>query len=946
MNLEKMILNINGVDRMFICDPEKDYLADVLRRIGLTGVKVGCGTGVCGSCSVILDGKLVRSCVKKIKTVPQFSKVVTIEGIGTPQHLHPLQVSFMNFGAVHCGFCTPGFIVSSYALLLENQNPTREEVRNWFQKHRNACRCTGYKQIVDAVMAAAKVLRGEIAIHDIMFKDPKDGEYYGKPVVRPTAIGKVCGLTDFGDDIAMKMPYGTLHAVLVLPRVTYHANIKSLDISDAEAMPGVIKVVTYKDVKGTNRIALRATLGHSTTITPKRTVFCEDKIIRYGDCVAAVVADTEEHARAAVEKIKIEIEELPAYRSLFDVCLPDAIQIHKDTSNLIGVQPKLKGIGLENPAGVDKLIDNSTFSAEASFYTTPQPHLTIEGDTVQSYWDQDGNITIQCKSQSIYSNIEAISVAIGMPNEKVRIILNPAGGSFGWATSPGSYAIAAVCAMTVNNAVALHINYEEHLCFSGKRSASYANAKLGCDKDGKITGAVTDIALDHGAYREWEIIIGHVVKFCYTPYYIPNIAMLGRIYNTNNMFGAACRGFGAPQAYTSSESMMDILAEKAGIDPFEFRWRNIARGNETNSSGFPYRDYPMEEIMTKMRPYYEKAVADAKAANTLEVRRGVGLSWGGTTVSIGPFDNAIVALEINPDGSITKYDTWQDVGQGGDIGSLMVTVEALKPLNVRPENIRLVQNDNKYCPNSGSSTSSRSHFMNSNATKLAADRLMGAMRKSDGSWRTYAEMIAEGIPTKYEAKYSNTAIPGLIEINCDTGIGDPNPVYNYMLFMAEVAVDVKTGKTTVLHFICIDDVGKVGNIDALNGQAYSGISHGIGFALSENYNDEKKYNNIASCGFPYINQIPDNIEIIHCENLRKENVFGSSGVSEGYQSSSHMAVINAIYNACGVRIYELPASPEKVKAGLDKLAVGEKIEPPTKYYFGSNMFEELDSILA
>ncbi len=137
MKLRKMWLNINGAKRMLICDPANDSLSTVLRRLGLTGTKVGCGTGVCGSCSVILDGKLVRSCTKKMKTVKEYSEIITIEGIGTPNNMHPLQVAFINCGAVQCGFCTPGFIVSAYALLLENNNPTREEVRDWFQKHRN-----------------------------------------------------------------------------------------------------------------------------------------------------------------------------------------------------------------------------------------------------------------------------------------------------------------------------------------------------------------------------------------------------------------------------------------------------------------------------------------------------------------------------------------------------------------------------------------------------------------------------------------------------------------------------------------------------------------------------------------------------------------------------------------------------------------------------------------
>ena len=168
MKLRKMTLNINGADRMFIFDPEKDKLSDVLRRLGLTGTKVGCGVGVCGSCNVIVNKKVIRSCTKKVASMAEFDEVITVEGIGTPMHLHPLQVAFMHDHAVQCGFCIPGFLVSSYALLVyENPNPTREEVRDWFTKNRNICRCTGYKQIVDAVMDAAKVMRGECALEDI-----------------------------------------------------------------------------------------------------------------------------------------------------------------------------------------------------------------------------------------------------------------------------------------------------------------------------------------------------------------------------------------------------------------------------------------------------------------------------------------------------------------------------------------------------------------------------------------------------------------------------------------------------------------------------------------------------------------------------------------------------------------------------------------------------------
>jgi aldehyde oxidoreductase len=227
---------------------------------------------------------------------------------------------------------------------------------------------------------------------------------------------------------------------------------------------------------------------------------------------------------------------------------------------------------------------------------------------------------------------------------------------------------------------------------------------------------------------------------------------------------------------------------------------------------------------------------------------------------------------------------------------------------------------------------------------MAADMLMNAMRKPDGTYRTYAEMIAEGIPTKYEAQYLNPGDPDLADLDPNTGVGNPTPDYTYAIFLAEVEVDTKTGKTTVLSYTCVDDVGVVGNIDSVNGQAFGGLSHCIGFALSENYDDVKKHNNPLGAGIPTIKDIPDDFNTVHLVTPRKKNPFGSSGASEAFQSAGHMAVINAINNACGVRIYEIPALPEKVKVGLDTLAKGGKIEPPKKYFLGSDFYEEMETI--
>ena len=252
MNCTRINLTINGVARPVVTNPERT-LAVVLRRMGLTGTKIGCGTGLCGACSVILNGEVVRACSKKMKNVPEYSEVVTIEGIGTPQHLHPLQQAWITYGGVQCGFCTPGFIVSAYGLLLKNQNPSREEVRAWFKGHRNVCRCTGISPSSTPSWPLQKVMRGRAAMADITFDPSAYDDYYGTGLPRPAALPKVCGLADFGDDLKYKMPEGTAHLAVVLSEVR-HAKIISIDTSEAEKMPGVIKIMTAKDVKGTNSL--------------------------------------------------------------------------------------------------------------------------------------------------------------------------------------------------------------------------------------------------------------------------------------------------------------------------------------------------------------------------------------------------------------------------------------------------------------------------------------------------------------------------------------------------------------------------------------------------------------------------------------------------------------------------------------------------------------------
>lgn len=922
MALEKKWLFINGAERIVVCDPENDSLADVLRRIGLTGTKIGCGTGQCGACSVILDGKVIRSCVRKMKLVAEFAKITTIEGVGSPTNLHPIQLAWITYGGVQCGFCTPGFIISAYQLLQDNPDPTRDEVREWFQKHKNICRCTGYKQLVDAVMAAAEVINGKKSLDDITFKMPKDSRIYGTRQPKPTALAKVTGLCDFGDDVGLKMPYGTLHLAIVQPDVC-HALIKEIDLKEAECMPGVVKVITAKDIPGGNRIKQGFTHARSKVDRFIRPILADEKIFRYGDVVAIVAAETREQARNAAKEVKIKYEELPTYMTLLDSLNPEAIQIHEGIPNQFCVQPLYKGNDTK------EIFDKAPYVVEGSFYSSRQPHLPIEPDTMQAYYDGKGRLTIQCKSQHIYGTRNVIAASFGLEPENVRIIENPTGASFGSAMTPSAPALVAAAAIVLNKPVTLTMSYAESTFFSGKRAPAYSNARLACDKDGKIIALEFDHAYDIGAYTEWcQTKISKSVRFIGYPYNIPNIKGLGRLVFSNASWCVTFRAFGSPQCFTVSEALMDMMADKIGIDRLEFRYKNVAQPGDTNNTGALYKGYPMRQLLDMLRPHYEVAKKRCSEFCVPGKKRGVGIVCGGYHVGMSG-DSAQVLLELNYDNTVTCYNSWEDQGQGADGGTLVLVHEALRPLRLSPESIKIVQNDTGQTPPSGPAAASRSHYMIGNATIDAAKKLLKAMEKQDGSYRTYDEMIAENIPTKYEGRY---AVPTITQ-DPNTGEGDLSTEDMFVSHLAEVEVDINTGEVKVVSMKSACDVGVIGNMLGLEGQAYGGVSHCIGYALTEDYSDFKKHSSMAGAGIPSILDIPDDFDFMYLETPRNNGPYGSGGASESFQSTAHMAVINAINDAIGVRIYDLPAKPEKIRKALEQKAQNKKIQP-VKYSFG------------
>jgi len=895
---------VNGVPKRLVVNGE-DTLAQVLRsNLKLTGTKVGCSEGQCGACTVLVDGKVTRSCAAKMKRVTDGAQVTTIEGIGTPDNLHPLQMAWMAHGGAQCGFCSPGFIMSAKGLLDTNPNPSRDDVREWFNKNRNACRCTGYKQLVDATMDAAKVLRGEMSMDELAFKIPEDGRIWGTKYPRPSAIAKVTGTCDYGADLGLKLPEETLQLALVQAKVS-HALIKSIDTSEAGLMPGVHKIVTHKDIKGKNRITGLITFPSNKGDGWDRPILCDEKVFQYGDAIAIVCADTMSHAKAAAEKVKVELEELPAYMSAPAAMAEDAIEIHPGTPNIYFEQRIAKG---EETAPI---FDKADVVVENDYYVGRQPHMPIEPDVGFAYVNDDGKLVIHSKSIGLHLHLYMIAPGLGVEPENLVMVQNPAGGTFGYKFSPTMEALVGAAALATGRPVYLGYNYFQQQTYTGKRSPFFMNVRMAANKDGKLLGMETDWSVDHGPYSEFgDLLTLRGAQFIGSGYDIANIRGMGRTVCTNHSWGSAFRAYGSPQSEFASEVLMDELAEKLGMDPLELRYKNAYRKGSTTPTGQDPEVYSIPDLIDTLRPKYEAAMKKAKADSTDDVKRGVGISLGVYGSGLDGPDTAEVDAELNADGTVSIFTTWHDHGQGADMGAMATAHEALLPLGIAPDKIRLYLNDTSICPNGGPAGGSRSQVVVGQGIKAACNMLLEGMKKGSG-FRTYDEMVAENIPTKYRGSWTAPANA------CDeNGQGKPFACYMYGMFMAEVAVDTKTGDTTVEKMTLIGDIGKIANKLVVDGQMYGGIAQGIGLALTEDFEDIQKHSSMRGAGFPYIKRIPDNMELHYIESERPDGPFGASGVGELPLTCPHAAIINGIYNACGVRITKLPALPEKVLAGL------------------------------
>jgi xanthine dehydrogenase molybdenum-binding subunit len=934
-----MDLIING--QPITIDPlPGEMLVDLLReRIDLTGTKVGCNEAECGSCTVVVDGQAVLACVFPAARAAG-KEVITIEGLASltdhqdspkedrgdgRQILHPLQEAFLTKGAVQCGFCIPGQIMTAYALLTHEPQPDEAMIRHALKD--TLCRCGGYPSILGAVQSAAGNMYKGTPIENPGFHSAVPLEVIGNSYMRPDAQEKVTGQTKFTDDL--KFP-GMLHARVKRAGVP-HAIVKKLNVEKARQHPGVYAVLTAEDIPGQR--------DHGLVIFDWPVmVGVGERVRTIGDAVAIVAAENRHIATEALDLIETEFDHLPVVADPVQANLPETVQLHP-SGNLLKHIKVRKGDIDQGFAEADVIMDHV-------FHTGIYEHAFIEPECSIARLTPEGRMEVYVGSQIPYADRNQIARVLDWPEEKVRVIGVMIGGGFGGKEDIAGQIHAALLAQTTGRPVKLLFDRHESLLVHPKRHATQIRIKMGAKKDGQLTAVETELYGDTGAYASLgEKVMTRATTHSAGPYVVPHAKADCYAMYTNNPPAGAFRGFGVTQSCFAVESMIDILAERLDIDAVHIRQINaLDLGSTTNTGQVLTESVGLQECIQRVRtemqsrsngdPFKPQSV---DGAPHLQRAWGFAVGYKNTGLGGGAPDKASAEVELCSDGLYEVRTSSAEIGQG------LVTVLQLivaQEFTTSPSQVRVLLSDTDLTPDGGPTTASRQTYVTGNAARLASQVLRQAIathlaekydqppqdvRFEEGLVRlngqqlpmdaVHSQMVDEGrSPRALYEYWAPTTDP----------LGEPGNMhfaFSFAAQAAEVEVNTNTGEVQVLNVIAANDVGKALNPLGLQGQVEGGVVMGLGNALTEHFivkDGQVVTDHLARYRMPSIVQTPQ-IHSIVVEHPAEDGPYGAKGVGELSSIPTTPAITNAIYNAVGVRVDRLPVDQEDIVRQLGKL---------------------------
>lgn len=905
---------------------EHEMLTPVLRnKLGLTGTKNGCSQGSCGACTVLVNGKAVLSCITPAVRCAN-AEILTIEGIGDNATLHGLQEKFIEKGAVQCGFCTPGMVLTAIDFLNKNPKPAADEIKEALSG--NLCRCTGYKKIIEAVTEFALDTKKE----NNPGREAGSHKKVGAPRPYMEAQKKAQGVAEYADDIKVK---NALHCKFV--RSLYpHARIVRIDTEQAAKVPGVRYILTGKELPV--RFGVLPISQDETALAVHKTRYA-------GEIVAAVAAESEEIAEEACRLIEVHYSPLKEFLtiedSLNDVGGHEKIHEHVKFNNNIHKKAELRfgdqQQGLKGSAVTSKM----EFEFEGINHGFTEPHAATAS------WDENG-LTIITATQVPHYLHRALAKVLEVPLSRVRVIKPYVGGGFGGKSDPFPHEIiVSYLAFKTGRPVRACLSREEVFITNHGRHPSRMKVEMGISEDGYMQALDADIAIDGGAYGSFGVVTSYYNGvLLQAPYKLDNFGFRTfRVY-TNKPQCGAMRGHGAVNSRFAVESLIDDLSHRIQMDPCELRMKNFLDSNTLTVGQYRITSNGSRESLQKVMEDSGWKTRRAK----LEKGKGLGVACGffisGSALPIiwNELPQSTVHLKVDFDGRVLITSGASDIGQGSDT---MLAIIVAEVLGISMDKVFVLAADTLLTPVDLGSYSSRVTFMAGNAARDAAEKLKAEMiraieekrsvsaaelnfaddrifsndKQTDLSWQEAVEILTAGRgAVSVSGKYISPKLGGDFK-GAGAGL---SPSYSFGACVAEVKVNEETGQVDVLHVWGAHDCGKAINPLAVEGQLEGSWHMGIGQAMSEQMKYHKGLllnNNFLDYKIPTALDTPE-IHTNIIETNDPEGPFGAKECGEGALHPVIPAIANAIYHAVGVRITKLPISAEeilkKLKEGKDQ----------------------------